>query len=227
VLALASLGFGFGAWELYRDKAPLFKIDLVFDETAHLDPVLLTSFLTRVQQPHLRITLLDRQLTSRDAGQFLVFDKALREANPLLRASTDATHTILVTNKMLANAEWSNLFYSARGNFGVVSMRGVADPTKPNEQVLALRYLASMVPLAAMHALANERSISLLPDRSSATEHGCLHDFSVNRLLLIEKLRRGPELCAAEVVAISAAFGRVLVAEYQQILLSSSRENAP
>ena len=224
-MALASISLGFiaGAWKLYRDTTPIFKIDLVFDETARLDPVLLTRFLTRSQQPHLHITMLDRQLVAPDDGHVMVFDKTLREATLRLRSPIEATHTILVTSKMLANADWGNLFYSARGNFGVISLRGVADLTNPDDQNLALRYLASMIPLASMHALANELQISLLPDRSPATEHGCLHDFSVNRLLLVEKLRRGPELCAAEVAAISAAFGSTLVAEYQQILLSSSR----
>ena len=219
--------FTWGAWYVHRDDTPLLKIDLVFEDDAKLDSALVTEFALSLQQPHIRITLLERQLIPPSLALLLKFDDALAQSATSIRPAGEATHTILVTSKMLANTQHSNLFYSARGNFGVVSLRGVADPTKPQDRQLALRYLASMVPLVAMHALAHDRRIELLPDRSPETEHGCLHDFSTNRLLLIEKLRRGPKLCTAEAQAITRAFGPTIVAEYKEILEAASRPNAP
>ena len=212
---------GGGAWSLYRDTTPTFKIDLAFDETVKLNPALFARFLSNAQQPHIHITFLDRQLIVPNESPHLMFEKVAEQAVGHLRSSNDATHTILVTNKMLGNSKWFNLFYSTRGNFGVVSLLGVADPNNREEHGLALRYLASMVPLVAMHAVANDRKVNLLPDRSPDTDHGCLHDFSTNKLLLIEKLRRGPTLCATETEAMTKAFGPTLVSEYRQILRQS------
>jgi hypothetical protein len=223
LIVLAAAAAGAGGWFLSRDGTPVFRIDLVLDDSAALDPVLLDRLLAAVQQPHIRITLLQRRLLAPQDGDVLLFGRAADEAAGKLRDASLATHTVLVTARRLANERWSNLFYALRGNFAVVSIRGVADPAVAADQPLALRYLASMVPLAALHADAGARGVDFLPDRSDVTEHGCLHDFSADRRLLIAKLRREPQLCAAEVEGMTRAFGPVITAEYRAILQQSAQ----
>jgi hypothetical protein len=215
-------------WYLTRDETPVFKIDVILDETVDLGPSLLAAFLQAVHQPHIQLTLLNRRLVPVDGLSIMNFERAEAAAVPQMRQPPVSTHTVLVTKKMLAEAQWANLFYAIRGHFGIVSLYGVVEPTAGSGDVLARKYLASMVPLAALHMAAMERGLSFLPDRLPETEHGCLHDFSVDRLLLIEKLRQGPELCATEITGLNMVFGPSITNEYKNILEHSRRlKNEP
>jgi hypothetical protein len=183
-----------------------------------LDSSLLTDFLRATDQPHIHIALVAKGLSPLDSAQVLEFEKTKVAALPKLREPPIATHTVLVTQKVLISRYWSNLFYATDGNFAVVSMHGVYDPTVPGDQTLALKYLASMIPLAVLHMDSLAKKSPFLPDRAMDTEHGCLHDFSADRRMLIAKLRKGPDLCAAEREGIARIFGSSIANEYSAIL---------
>jgi hypothetical protein len=75
-----------------------------------------------------------------------------------------------------------------------------------------------MLPLVAIHSEAIRRGKKLLQERDPKAEHGCLHDFSVDRALFTEKLRRGPVMCGEEYVAIASVFDSIVAGEYKAIL---------
>lgn len=244
-----SLAAGGAIWYLQHDRTQVFKIDVVFDDSVDIDANSLISFLRASDQPHIRIKLLQERLAlsgrspeaarserqegpihlkerlaTTDSASGVMFEDAELAAKPTLRTVATTTHTVLVTQRKLTRRPWSNLFYAIEGRFAVVSLYGIAQPTSAQTQSLQLRYLASMIPLAALHMDARLRGATFLPDRGSEVEQGCLHDFSMNRGLLIAKLVRGPELCAPEVAGLSQMFGPTLISEYKAILATAQAQ---
>ena len=244
-----SLAAGGAIWYLQHDRTPVFRIDVVFDDSVDVDATSLISFLRASDQPHIRIKLLQERLAlssgspqiapgagqegpirlkeriaNSDSALGVMFEDAELAARPKIRTLPTTTHTVLVTQRKLTRRPWSNLFYAIEGRFAVVSLYGIVQPTSAQTQSLQLRYLASMIPLAALHMDARLRGTTFLPERGSEIEQGCLHDFSMNRGLLIAKLVRGPELCAPEIAGLSQMFGPTLIAEYQTILAKAQAQ---
>lgn len=240
--ALAASG---AIWYSQQDRTQVFRIDVVFDDSVDVDPASLISFLLASDQPHIRIKLLQERISltsgasppptplgrelervirlkeriaNTDSASGVMFEEAELVARPKLRTLPTTTHTVLVTQRKLTRRPWSNLFYAIEGRFAVVSLYGIVQSTNAQTQSLRIRYLASMIPLAALHMDARLRGATFLPDRGSEIEQGCLHDFSMNRELLIAKLVQGPTLCAPEIAGLSQMFGPTLIAEYQTIL---------
>lgn len=218
VLTAACLTIVAYAIHIFVDRAPHFKVDVVFDGTVAPTPRLQNMLTQTVQSKHFHFTVLDRNLYTGTNRSGLLAADVLGQAASRIRDKSLSTHTILVTSLPLSNSEYANLFYSVQGNLAVLSLYGIADIATIEGQNLILRYLASMLPLVAMHAEAAVQNRTLLPTRSPDTERGCLHDFSSYKLALIEKLRSGPTLCAEETEAIKEAFGERIIDEYREIL---------
>lgn len=205
-------------WKLYHDTSRTFKIDLVFDSTVNPEATLLAEVVAAIQQPHIRVTLLSRELTPSDGIEPLVYADAEKAAVSQLRPPQLATHTILVTSRVLSNEGWSNLFYTIPGRFGILSTMGVGDASQGSDRPFLRRYLVALIPLMAIHADAHQRGVELLPDRSAETDHGCLLDFSKHRHLFLERLRMDTKLCDQEALRIESEFGPTILREYQAIL---------
>jgi hypothetical protein len=227
LLVLAS-GSAAAWWYCIHTEDRTFLIDVVLDDTLALERGELATFFADVEQSHIRVTLLSRRLTLPQLPfDTLEYEAARKFATPLLRPETSATHTALITAKRLSGVGWENLFYVTSQRFSVISTYGVVVDDAPEGKEILRKYLAAMVPLAAMHGEAMSEGKKLLKDRTPATEHGCLHDFSADRLLMLEKLRRGPVMCREEEAGIERTLGSAIATEYKDILSRAAEKTVP
>jgi hypothetical protein len=222
MLLLLSIGVW---WTVLRPQERTFLIDVVLDEQLEIQHSELAHFFSDIQQPHIRFTLLSRPLLpGKPAEDFLQWEIVKAQVAPLLRGGESTTHTAFITSKRLAGFNWRNLFYAVSPRFSVISTYGVAENEAAETKVMMRKYLATMIPLAAMHGQAREDDLKLLRDRGPITEHGCLHDFSADKEIFLEKLRRGPKMCHEEAAQIESAFGKKVEGEYRDILARAAVE---
>jgi len=227
-LMLLLIGSSAAIWWLeVRREEKVFRIDVVLDDKLGLQTSDIATFFSDVQQPHIRVTLLSTRLTPPSSQTFLDWALTRDYAAPLLRQISTTNHTAVVTPQQLNGLGWGNLFYVTSQRFSVISTSGIIADSDPDGKILLRKYLATMIPLAAIHGQALHDGTKLLQDRASNTEHGCLNDFSVDKLLMLEKLRRGPEMCKEEASEIEAVFGRDIAEEYKSILARAARKSAP
>jgi hypothetical protein len=157
-------------WYYIHIEERTFLIDVVLDPTLDLQRAELATFFSDVEQPHIRVTLLFRDLTPpQSPAETLEYESVRKFATPLLRPGGSATHTALITAKRLLGEKWDNLFYVTSQRFSVISTYGVVVDGTPESQGILRKYLASMIPLAAMHGEALSEGKKLLKDRDPAT----------------------------------------------------------
>jgi hypothetical protein len=196
----------------------ILAIDVMFDQTFTLPKLQSINLLRDLAQKHIAIThVLQHPFDDTNAAP-LVFEEAMGRALPYLRSPEKANITVLVTNRILSWTHWTNLFYAAAPRFAVVSTYGVGSGDSADESALLRRYLATVIPLAALHGQAIAEHKTLLRDRDASTEHGCLLDFSVDKSFFIDELRQGAKMCPQEEADLTAAFGPTISSEYKAIL---------
>lgn len=223
VLALETLAIAALAVHVFVDQSPKFKVDVIYDSAALPSAKLRNAVMQAVQTDHFQLTAVSRTVSYRDDSHAVLASDALGDLATKLRDKSISTPTILVTSKQLNNSEYANLFYSVQGSLAILSVHGIADLATIDGQNLTVRYLAAMLPLIAMHAEASARDRVLLSSRAPDTEHGCLHDFSTQRSILLEKLSSDLAMCATESETISAIFGKQITLEYREILRRATK----
>lgn len=222
------MGAALFTWWRYVDLRPrVLLIDVTFEPGATFSTQEMGAFLGTLQQSHIVVTILPKPISPVSDGDRIDFAPTREKLLGQLRSESLANHTVLVTSKHLSGAGWYNPFYVTSPNFSVISTYGMVPSSAKDRQEILHKYMASMVPLAAMHGIALGKNQKLLEDRDPATEHGCLHDFSVDKQLMVEKLKRGPRMCAAENAEIEKVFGAEIASEYRAILATASVANPP
>ena len=225
--AIVTVSSSVGWWSFIRNEPTAIRVDIVFDTGAGLSAALTADFFATLQQEHIVVTVVSRNLSALSAGNHVEFAEVEKALSPLLRPDSVTTHTAFVTPKQLSGFGWDNLFYVTSPRLSVVSTYGILPEEERKSQLMLLKYLASMAPLVALHGQALKLNKQLLSDRDPATEHGCLHDFSVDKMLLMEKLRRGPKMCPIEEAEISKVFGAAIATEYRKILSDAAAASSP
>jgi hypothetical protein len=227
VLILIAGGCAAGWWKFVQLEPTTIRVDVFFDPISPLPTKETADFFATLQQAHIVVTMVTMAVPTLQPGERLDFEDVKASVFPTLRPSSVATHTVLITPRQLSGGGWHNLFYMTSPRFSAVSTYGILPSEEQARQKMLQKYLASMVPLAALHGQALEINRKLLGDRDPSTEHGCLHDFSVNKELLMEKLRRGPKMCAIESAEIAKVFGPGIASEYRAILAVAAAASAP
>jgi hypothetical protein len=218
------------------------RIDVVVDDQLKIDYALLDTILREVQQDHIKLTLFDKDFLAGSPGGGLLFhDVAVKVTNEgQLRSLDTTTYTVLLTNRHLSGHDstgvlWSNLFYLAGPRFGIVSTWGLDDLAielnknlTPGEAAAILsKYLKTLIPLTALQGQASALGKALLGRRSPETDHGCLTDFSKNRVLFVQKLRSGPVLCKDEYDGVAEVLGPAVAEEFKAILDLAAKTKSP
>ena len=217
--AIAAIAI-YASWKTTEVETVGFRIDVIFD--LNIDPSLLAAFFAGLPQDHIKVTVRDRRVLGPSDADQVVYEQLAKEVLPKLRPPELSTHTALVTHRHLSGGRWTNLFYFAGPRFGIVSTWGM-----PTDVSLLQKYLAVMIPLIAMQGQAFAINKKLPKERDPDLDHGCLSDFSVDRTILIAKLRQGPALCKEEYEEIEALFGSAVAAEYKAILARSATTKGP
>lgn len=226
ILLVVSSGTA-GWWNFVQVQPTTIRVDVVLDPNSTLRIQETADFFATLQQAHIIVTLLTGSSTGLNSSDQLDFEEAKASLLWTLRPASVATHTVFVTPRQLSGGGWQNLFYMTSPRLSVVSTYGILLSVESERQKMLQKYLATTVPLAAMHGQALEINKTLLSDRDPSTEHGCLHDFSVDKQLFMEKLRRGPKMCAIESAEIAKVFGSEIASEYRAILAVAASASKP
>ncbi|MDO8937973.1 MAG: hypothetical protein Q7U98_02320 [Methylicorpusculum sp.] len=209
----------------WQFKTPEFQVDIVLDDTINPSSGFVTKLLGVLNQPHFQPALLDKRINFNEADDKLFFGDAVSALTQIKKTRSNSTHTLLITHRRLFDSKWQNLFYSIQGRIAVISIFGIGTQDDRLNDPLVERYLAAMITLATLHSEASTRFRTLLPDRSPISEHGCIHDFSSDRRLLVEKLRQDIGLCPSEAMAITSVFGSAITTEFRTILARAGKPN--